>query len=221
MRADVGPLVVIAFIAAVIVSITSLVTAGIVAADLRVNPISGALGGFGPGDALAGLLTFLVSLLVYAWALSVTYRIMVRRVRERRPADYEDLQDVGGAGHFLVATAVLGVLVGVGLLLLVVPGLVAITFWLYTLVLMSDHGMGFADAMTESRRLAQGAGYATTFGTWLVGALVVLVVGGVLSWIPVIGFVAGMLLMPFSVGYVVSMYFQTTGRGDLVEAAIG
>jgi len=57
--------------------------------------------------------------------------------------------------------------------------------------------------------------------TWLVGAIVAAVILGILSIIPVVGVILGLVAAPFGVAYVLSMYFQANGEGHLVDAAIG
>ena len=74
--------------------------------------------------------------------------------------------------------------------------------------------------MSQSRKLASVPGLFTTFATWLVGAVVVAVVVGVLNGIPIIGLIIGLLAVPFGIGYLISMYFQAIGEGDLVAEVI-
>ncbi len=85
---------------------------------------------------------------------------------------------------------------------------------------MADRGAGLADAMSESQQLAAESGYLQTFATWIVGAIAVAIVSSILNSIPLIGPVLGLLTAPFAIAYVVSMYFQATGRGQLVDDAL-
>jgi hypothetical protein len=48
----------------------------------------------------------------------------------------------------------------------------------------------------------------------------VAIVSSILNSIPLIGPVLGLLTAPFAIAYVVSMYFQATGRGQLVDDAL-
>jgi uncharacterized membrane protein len=152
---------------------------------------------------------------------AVTFRMIVRRVRERRPADYADLQSFDQIGAFAVAAVVLGVIIGIGYMVLIVPGLILTTLWLYALPLIGDRRRGVGEAMSESKDMAARLGYFTTFVTWLVGAIVIGVIVGVLSIIPIVGVVLGLVVAPFGVAYVLSMYFQANGEGHLVDAAVG
>ena len=175
---------------------------------------------FGISAVVSFVLLFVVAVVVYAWAGSTMLTIILRRVRERRPADYADLRDFERLGPFAVAAVVLCIIVGAGYALLVIPGLILTTFWVYALTMVVDRGVGVGAAMSESKDLAQSFGYMNTFATWVVGALVVGVVVGVLNLIPFLGFIIGLLAVPFGAAYLVSMYFQATGEGHLVDAAV-
>ena len=220
-RLDWGPLVVTALIAAVIVGVVNVVV------GLAVGGSIGAIGAGGlPGLAIGSalfsvVLLMVVAVVVYAWMYAVAFHMILRRVRERRPAEYADLQSFDQIGAFAVAAVILGVIVGVGYMILIVPGLILTTIWLYALPLIGDRRIGVGEAMSESKDMAARPGYFTTFITWLVGAIVVGVVVGILSIIPVVGVILGLVATPFGVAYVLSMYFQATGESHLVDAALG
>lgn len=222
-RLDLGPLLVTALIASVIVGIASAVLLAVMAGGIGLARYGGELGGiFGSTSAFfAFVLVFVVGLLVYAWAAATMLRMIVRRVREGRPATYADMKETDEIGAFAVAFVILGVLIGIGYALLVIPGLILVTLWIYALPLVVDRRISVGEAMSQSRRLAAAPGYFTTFLTWLVGALVVGIIVSVLNVIPVVGLIVGLLAVPFELAYVLSMYFQATGEGGLVDAALG
>ena len=222
-RLDLGPLLVTALIASVILGVASAVLLAVMAGGIGLARYGGAVGGvFASASAFfAFILVFVVGLLVYAWAAATMFRMIVRRVRERRPATYADMKETDHIGAFAVAFVILGVLIGIGYALLVIPGLILVTLWIYALPLVVDRRIGVGEAMSESRRLAAAPGYFTTFLTWLVGALVVGIIVSVLNVIPVVGLIVGLLAVPFELAYVLSMYFQATGDGGLVDAALG
>jgi hypothetical protein len=219
-RLDWAPLVVTALIAAVIVEVVSIVV------GLAVGGGMGALRvisftGLTAGAALLGtFVMFVVWVLVAAWMYAVTFRMILRRVRERRPAEFADLRSFDQISTFAVAAVVLGVIVGIGYTLLVVPGLILTTFWIYALPLVGDQRLTVGEAMSQSRDMAARPGYMTTFVTWLIGALVVGVVVGIINIVPVVGVIIGLAATPFGVAYVVSMYFQSRGEGHLIDEAV-
>ncbi len=166
------------------------------------------------------LVVGVVTVLAYSWMYAVTFHMVLRRVRDDRPAEYADLQSFDQIGAFAVAAVVLGVIIGIGFMLLVVPGLIFVTLWIFALPLIGDRRIGVGEAMSESKDMARRLGYMTTFVTWLVGAIVVGVIVGLLSVIPVIGFIIGLVAAPFVVAYVVSMYFQAQGQGSLIDEVL-
>jgi len=220
-RLDWAPLAVTALVAAVIVGVVRAVV-GLALDGLQgLSGLAFGLPGAGVGSALAFLLVVgVVTVLAYSWMYAVTFHMILRRVRADRPAEYADLQSFDQIGAFAVAAVVLGVVIGVGFLLFIIPGLIFVTLWVFALPLIGDRRIGVGEAMAESRDMARRLGYMTTFVTWLVGAIVVGVVVGLLSVIPVIGFIIGMVSAPFVVAYVVSMYFQAQGRGAVIDEVL-
>jgi hypothetical protein len=218
---DVGPLIVTALVAAFIAWLVRLVITLAVGGSVSVARAGLFIGGVGAVSGFfASVLLSVVLVLVYAWFIATTLRMIVRRIRERRPADYADMQDFSGIGTLAVAAVILGIAVTVGYFLLVVPGLILTTLWIFALPLMVDKGVGLGDAMTASQQLAKEPGYLHTFAVWFVGALLVWVVLLVLGQVPFLGPLIGLLVAPFAVAYVVSMYFQAMGQGELIDEAL-
>jgi hypothetical protein len=221
-KLDWASLTVAALVAAVIVGIASAVV-GLVAGG---GVAAARVGAFGAGvGAVAGffatLVLAVVAVAVYSWMLSVVIRMMLRRVRERRPADFADMAEFGELGTFMIAYLVLGVIVAICCALFIIPGLIVTTLWLYALPLIVDRRLGVGKAMGDSQAMSAAPGYFTTFITWFVGALVIGIVVGILSIIPIVGLIIGLVAVPFGVGYLMSMYFQSIGEGALIDAAIG
>lgn len=221
-KLDWAPLTVTALVAAVVVGIASLVV-GLIAGG---GVAAARLGTFGAGVGIvagffAALVLTVIAVVVYSWMLSVVIRIMLRRVRERRPADFADLAEFSELGTFMVAYVVLGVIIAIGYLLFIVPGLIFTTMWLFALPLIVDRRLPVGKAMSDSRAMASAPGYFSTFITWFMGALVIGIIVGILSLIPVVGLIIGLVAVPFGVGYLLSMYFQSIGEGGLIDAAIG
>ena len=173
---------------------------------------------------------------------------VIRRVREGRQMAYGDAFSGFGlfgrviwaavllslifAAIFLVPTAVIvggavagsGILAGLGVLVLLVamvPYAYLLVAWAYVFPVIVDRGLGVTESMAESRRLVHGTGWWWTFLMLFVLQLVVGAVSAVLGLIPVIGAVATIVLYPFVLTYVVAMYFQARGEGQLVDAVLG
>lgn len=220
-RLDWGPLAVTALIAAVIVGVVRAIVGVSLDGWAGLGGITLGLPGAGFGSVMAfTLVVGVVTVLAYSWMYAVTFHMILRRVRDDRPAEYADMQSFDQIGAFAVAAVVLGVIIGIGFLLFVVPGLIFVTLWVFALPLIGDRRIGVGEAMSESKDMAKRLGYLTTFVTWLVGVIVVGVVVGLLSVIPVIGFIIGLVAAPFTVAYVVSMYFQAQGQGALIDQVL-
>lgn len=218
-RIDLGPLIAAAIVAAIAIGIVNLIV-GLVFFG-GASALSNDWGALAWGSAFFGVVLIgIVGVLVYAWMYAVVFHMMLRRIREQRPADYGDMQSFDQIGAFAIAAVVLGIIIGIGYFLLIIPGLFLTTIWLYALPLIGDRRLTLSQAMAESRRLAAVPGLFTTFAAWLVGAVVVAIVVAILNGVPIIGLVIGLLAVPFGIGYVISMYFQAIGEGDLVSAAI-
>jgi hypothetical protein len=218
-RIDLGPLVAAAAIAAVIMAVVNLVV------GLAIWGSTSALGeswqALAWGSAfLSAVVLAVTAILVYAWMYAVVFHMILRRVRDQRPAEYTDLQSFDQIMSFGVAAVILGFIIGIGYFLLIIPGLFLTTIWLYALPLIGDRRLGLSQAMAQSRTLAGASGLFTTFAAWLVGAVAVGVVVAILNSIPLIGLIIGLVAVPFGVAYVISMYFQSIGEGHLVTEAI-
>ena len=125
------------------------------------------------------------------------------------------------AGGALAGSAILAVL-GVVLFLAAMVAYVYLGIaWVYVFPVIVDRGLGVTEAMGESRRLVHGSGWWWTF---LVLFLLQLVVGAVsfaLGLIPFAGAIATIVLYPFVLTYIVAMYFQARGEGQLIDALLG
>jgi uncharacterized membrane protein len=113
---------------------------------------------------------------------------------------------------FLTAIIVL-----LGLVFLVVPGLILMTLWLYPFYLVVDRRMGVFESLGESTRLVLDGGFWRHFG--LVALGLALAIGP--SFIPVVGVVIAFLITPICWLIVASAYVQLTDpdRSPLSDSA--
>ena len=166
---------------------------------------------------LLGIVAAVVGLVVGAWQYSTLLQIMLRRVREGQAATMGDLRlGLEGIGAFIVALLVLGIVIAIGFVVLIIPGL----------ILHDDLGVragahrrqapgARGRDVREQPALAKKPGYLMTFVTLLVGGIVVSVVSGCCGIIPVIGQILALFVGVFMLAYVVAMYFQATGETAL------
>lgn len=80
--------------------------------------------------------------------------------------------------NFFAASVLASLAVGIGLVLLIVPGLIAMVLFMFATLLVIDRGLGPVEAMQESMRLTKGYRWPL-FGLILLLALVIFV--GVLA----------------------------------------
>jgi hypothetical protein len=106
-------------------------------------------------------------------------------------------------------------LILLGLALLVIPGIFLLTIWVYLLPLIVDKGLSVGEAMSRSQEMVMKGGFWMHFAALLV----VCILTGVAS--SVTGGVGNLLTVPFTIAFVVAMYFVALGEGDLVDAASG
>jgi hypothetical protein len=225
-KQDWGPLTAVAVIAAVLIGVVAVIVFGASLATVSFSvdengDVSG--GGFAAGSFVLGMIVlFVVAVIVGGWQYATTYGILMARVRERRAAEFGDLtRYFGQVGGVILATFVLGIILYVGYLLLIIPGVIFTTWWLLTLVVMVDQRVGLGEAMSQSKQLSSKVGFFNVFAAWIVLAIALGVVSGLLSLVPVIGWIASLLLTPIAVAYTVSMYLQARGEGHLVGEAAG
>jgi MFS family permease len=226
---DLAPLIVAAIIGAVVIGVVALVMGAVVGGAMFSNGLSinADTNEITSGDvnwglfAVAVLVISIVALVVGGWEYSTLLRIMLRRVREDRVASMDDLRlGLEGLGGFIVALLVLGILIGIGFVLLVIPGVILMTIWAYALVRIADKGSGLGAAMSESTALAKAPGYVMTFVTLLVGGIAYAVISGILGMIPVVGQILSAFVGLYMIAYVVAMYFQASGETALLDHAL-
>jgi hypothetical protein len=93
--------------------------------------------------------------------------------------------------------------------------------WVYLFPLIVDQDDGAVTSLGESRRLVHGTGWWMTFAALLVLYLAAIGASMVLGLVPFIGSLAAVIVIyPFMLTYIASMYFRARGEGTLVDAAI-
>ena len=105
--------------------------------------------------------------------------------------------------HFMLAALVMAIIVSVGLALLVVPGLLAIYFLMFTFPAIVVHGLGPLDALVASFRLVMSNFKSTLQFFLLLMAIsfVITILNMILSQIPVLGQLVGVVLSGFMGGF--------------------
>jgi hypothetical protein len=184
------------------------------------------------GDALAArhatVWTGLVSLCLGLIGGLLVQGALVDVVRDlhegRRPVSVGDLYErTRGRLGTLVATSLLyGLGVGIGLLLLIVPGLVAAARWALIVPLVVIEGRGPRDAFARSSELVRGQTgrvLALIAISTLITAVVSLVITTAVAFLPsflaawIGGAVAGAIAVPFQAHVLTVLYYRSTEPG--------
>lgn len=90
-------------------------------------------------------------------------RGMLAYVRENRLPEFEELWSFDDYLQSLLVVVVGGVLVSVGYLLLIVPGVILNVWWLYSLYFVVDRKMGFIAALGASKAAVSRTGFFSHF----------------------------------------------------------
>jgi hypothetical protein len=180
------------------------------------------------GDGVAagvfwGLLAVVISVVGYFWVQGALVEL-VRDVRDGR-ADRSIGETYGAVRPRLPSLVVAGILaaigIGIGILLLVVPGLFLLTIWSMVVPVIVIEGRSAGESFTRSREVVRGNGWSV-FGLILITFLIVAIASAVIRLIfaPLPDFldtwlgslVAHSLTVPFAAAALVTAYFQLTAR---------
>jgi hypothetical protein len=166
------------------------------------------------GALILGALTVVTVGILYGPLSAGLYVMAVRRVRQNRAAEIGDI--FWGLGHFwrfFGAALLLLILIGIGFVFVIIPGLLLATIWIYVFPVMVDRDMGVFDAMAESRRLVRENGFGQHFVMVLL--LIALSIAGSIA-----GGLGHLLTLPLTMTIITAMYFAACREEDILRAAV-
>jgi len=123
-------------------------------------------------------------------------------------------------GTLIVAGVLAGLGIAVGFVLLIVPGLVLLTWWCLIVPVIVLEGKSVGESFTRSRELVRGHGW-TVFGAVIISVLAIAIASGVIQsifsflgpflryWIG--GSIANAIVDPFLACALTLMYFELRG----------
>ena len=160
------------------------------------------------GGLVVQLLTMLTMGILAGPFLGGYVLLIIYYLRENRKPTFNDifsgLQQFGNLlPYFLVL-----LLIFFGLMLLVLPGLLFATWWLYVLPLMVDRKMSFTDAMRQSMNKVNETGFLMHFVFLLLISVIPIMLLNFLSTMVPFLFVLKIFLPPFQVGCLASLYID-------------
>ena len=174
---------------------------------------------------IGSLLSAFVSIVGAFW-LQGTLVEAIADVRDGR-ADFSIGETFGRARphiwRLLGAGLLAGIGIAIGLILLIVPGLILLTWWSLIIPLIVLEGVPVMDSFGRSRELVRGHGW-TVFGVLIVAGLLLIAASIVISlifvWLPgefrtyISSVVSNTLLIPFGAIAVTLMYYKLA-RADV------
>lgn len=98
-------------------------------------------------------------------------RGMLRYVREGIEPELEELWRFDGFLQILLLLVLGGIAVGLGLMLLIIPGVVLMVWWMYALFFIVDRKLPFAQAMGASKQMVTRGGFWNHFVVLLIMAV--------------------------------------------------
>jgi len=162
-----------------------------------------------------GLVTILAGPLLGGYLL-----LIILFLRENRKPTFNDLfLGFKQFGNLILFFIVL-LIIFIGFALLIVPGLVFSTWWLYVLPLMADRKISFSEAMRISMNKVNEKGFFMHLAFLLLITLVPILLLNVLTAVMPAFIIVSVLLPPFQAGCLASLYIDQFGpeeRGDLQE----
>lgn len=132
------------------------------------------------GNAISGIINLLVTTLVDLGVVAT----MLKVYDAPDSATFSDLWHPQQYLPYLGATILTGIAVVVGLILLIIPGLIAAMMLLFVKFVVIDRNMGPIDALKESARITKG--HRMTLFLFVLAIAVINIIGAVLLLIPLL-----------------------------------
>jgi len=172
------------------------------------------------GGLLVQLLTIVSMGILAGPILGGYFLLIIYYLRDNKKPSFNDifsgLQQFGNLfPYFLVL-----LLIFIGFMLLILPGLLLATWWLYVLPLMVDRRISFSDAMRLSMDKVNQTGFLMHLVfLLLVSVIPIMLLNFLSAMIPVL-FVLKILLPPFQAGCLASLYIDQFGKAEPEEVTV-
>jgi hypothetical protein len=200
--------------------------------DVRIETIGGQIqveGGASVGEALLG------GLIVAAIAVIISAVLQAAILRGAAQASIGDPVDIETSyrfglrkiGSVILVGLLVGLAVGIGFILLIIPGVIALVFFSVSIPALVIENRRGTEAMSRSWNLVSGS-FWHAFGLILVAALITALVGGLLSalggdsWLTVWIFsaIGQIVTMPFAAIVSVLLYLDLRARKEALTTDV-
>jgi len=181
---------------------------------IKEEPLVLILGGF-----IVQLLTILSMGILAGPIMGGYFLLIIYYLRNNKKPSFNDifsgLQQFGRLfPYFLVLLITL-----IGFMLLILPGFLFATWWLYVLPLMVDRKVSYSEAMRLSMNKVNETGFFMHFVFLLLITVIPMVLLNFLSTVIPFLFVLKILLPPFQAGCLASLYIDQFGRAESAPRA--
>jgi uncharacterized membrane protein len=95
-------------------------------------------------------------------------RGILKLCREGTEPEFSELWNFDGYLQILLLMIIGGIAVFIGLILLIIPGIVLMVWWMYSIYFIVDANMGFSEAMSASKRVVTESGFWNNLGIMLI-----------------------------------------------------
>ena len=166
------------------------------------------------GGVVVQLLTILSMGILAGPFLGGYFLLIIYFLRDNKKPSFNDifsgLQQFGNLFPFVLVI----LLIFIGFMLLVLPGLLFATWWLYVLPLMVDRKISFSEAMRLSMNKVNETGFLMHFVFMLLISVIPMMLLNFLSAMMPFLFVLKILLPPFQAGCLASLYIDKFGLAE-------
>ncbi|ODA68234.1 hypothetical protein A7A08_00051 [Methyloligella halotolerans] len=192
---------IILFIASVVIGLLTEAIDSVLVGDTVVNPEDPS-----QGTVIGNLVNFLLSTLVNMGAVA----FFLKSYDDLPRASYGDLWHPQSYLQYLAVTVLFGLMIGLGLILLIVPGLIALVVFFFAPFLVIDRLMGPIEALKASMEITKGHRW-TLFG--LILAIAGINILGALAL-----FVGLFVTIPVTTMAIVYAYRTLSGGAGMIRA---
>lgn len=134
----------------------------------------------GKGNIVGGLVNLAITTLLDLGVVAT----MLKVFDSVETVSFNDLWHPKGYLPYLGATVLTAIIVVVGLILLIVPGIIAAMMLIFVKFVVVDRGMGPVDALKESARITKG--HRMTLFLFVLAIAVLNIIGAILLFVPLL-----------------------------------